>query len=110
MMGRPTRLIRSSGRVTLHVETFDGYATNVSFDDANNIVESQLAIRMEELRSALVEGDSLFAEFSNGSTSPLVGINRFHTSTGATTNWQMLYPADHPKSIGVHHVAPGVSG
>lgn len=102
--GRATGVTRSDGTVEVHVHEFDGHATGVQHDSDNEVLESSMGTRMSELVALLQPGDSLEATFANGEQSPLVGIDCFHTSTGASTNWQVLMPADHPSSVGMGEI------
>jgi hypothetical protein len=44
---------------------------------------------------------SVVAQFENGRTSPIVGIERFRTPTGQSKWWQALVPADYSATLGV---------
>ena len=99
LLGRVAGVVNEPGRLVVRVDEFDGRATGVQHDSNNEAVG--MALLMSDLAAALGAGDLVVARFASGQESVLVGIDRFYSDHGASTNWQVLMPADHPGSVGV---------
>jgi len=102
LAGKVLRVRRENGRVVLETAACDGWATSVVQGD-NGPDESRMAVKFIELTSLLESGDEMVAEFPNGERSPLVGIDGFENSTGASRYWLVLVPADLAEKMGVRY-------
>ena len=99
-MGRVTKATREDATVTLHIAPLDAFGTGVQHDADGSIVEKSMSLMMTDIAAMLQPGDSLSAAFASGKISPLVGIGSFQAAFGASTNWQVLNPADAELTVG----------